>query len=90
MLVKPRRIWKETPNRTYISITSNLPLAPETIMKLVKCNCTKSNMRTGKCLCKKAKLYFTTFFAFSLDNDVAPENQDINDKHIVDTSYVGD
>ena len=34
------------------------------IMKLVKCNCTKSNRRTGKSIWKKAKLYCTTFFGF--------------------------
>ena len=67
-------------NRIYISIMSNLPIAPETIMKLVKCNCIKSNRRTGKCIWKKAKLYYTTLFAFFLDNDVVCENQDINDK----------
>ena len=60
------------------------------IMKLVKCNCTKSNRRTGKCICKKAKLYYTTFFAFLLDNDVVCKNQDINDKRIVDISHVED
>ena len=68
----------------------NLPLATETIMKLVKCNCTKSNRRTGQCISKKAKLYCTTFFAFLLDNDVVCKNQDISDKHIVDTSQVDD
>ena len=60
------------------------------IMKLVKCNCTKSNRRTGKCICKKAKLYCTTFFAFSLVNDVVWTNQDINDKGIVDMGHVED
>ena len=71
---------------TYISVMSNLPLAPDTVMKLIKCNCKKSNWRTRKCICKKAKLYYTTFFTFFLDNDVVCENQDINDKRIVDTS----
>ena len=39
---------------------------------------------------KKAKLYYTTLLAFFLDNDVVCENQDINDKQIVDTSHVED
>ena len=88
MLLKPTRIWKKTPNRTYISVMSNLSLGPETIMKLFKCNCTKSNRKRGKYICKKAKLYYTTFFAFFLDNDVVCENQDINEERIVDTSHV--
>ena len=60
------------------------------IMKLVKCNCTKLNRRTRKCICKKAKLYCTTFFAFSLDNDIVCKNQDINEKRIMDISHVED
>ena len=51
---------------------------------------TRSDRRTGKCISKKAKLYCTTFFAFSLDNDVICKNQDINDKRIVDISHVED
>ena len=74
------------PNSTYISIISNLSLESETIIKLVKCNCTKSNRRTGKCICKKAKLDCRTFFAFSLN--VVCKNQDNNDKRIVDTNHV--
>ena len=90
MFVKPRTIWKKTPNRKYISIMSNLPLAPGIIMKIVKRNCAKSNRRTGKCICKKAKLYYTTFFAFFLDNYIFCKNQDINGKRIVGTSHVED
>ena len=43
MFIKPRRIWKETLNRTYISIMSKLSPPSVTIMKVVKCNCTLSN-----------------------------------------------
>ena len=70
MFVKPRMIWKETPNRTYILIITDVPIAPDTIVNLVKCNCTKSSWRLGQCICKKAKLYYTTLFACSLDNYV--------------------
>ena len=69
---------------------TSLPPAPDTIMSLVKFNCTKSNPRIGKCICKKAKLYCPTLFACSLDNDVVYENQEIGDKRIMDTSDVDD
>ena len=62
----------------------------QNIMKLVKCNWLYKIRRTGKCICKNAKLYCTTFFAFSLDNDVFCRNQGINDKPIVDISHVED
>ena len=83
-------IWKETPNRTCIPIITDVPLAPDTIMNLVKCNCTKSSWRLGQCIFKKAKLYYTTLFVCSLDNDVVCENQEIDFKYIVDTSDAKD
>ena len=52
----------ETPNRTYIPVITDVPLAPDTIMNLVKCNCTKSSWRLGQCICKKTKLYYTALF----------------------------
>ena len=75
-------------NSKYISIVSNLPLASETIIKLVKCNCTKSSRRTGKRISKKTRLYYRTFFAFSLN--IVCKNQDNNDNRIVDTNHVED
>ena len=69
---------------------TNLPQAPDAIMNLVKCSCAKLNRRTGKCICKKAKLYYTTLFACSLDNDTICENQKFDDKRIVGTSDAED
>ena len=46
-------------------------------MNLVKWNCTKSSWRLGQCICKEAKLYYTTLFACSLDNDAVCENQEL-------------
>lgn len=67
----------------------NLPPVPDAIMKIVKCNCTKSNRRTGKCIYKKAKLYCTNLCTCSLDNHIVCEIEEINDKRIVNTSHVG-
>ena len=69
---------------------TNFPRAPAVVMNLLKCNCTKSNWGIGKCICKKAKLYSTTLFACSWDNNVVYKNQEINDKWIGDTSRVKD
>ena len=38
---------------------------------------------------KKAK-HSTTYFAFSMDNDIVCKNQDINEKRIMDISHVED
>ena len=52
-------------------------------MNLVKCNYTKSNWKTEKCICKNAKLHCTTLAACSLENDAVWENQEIEDKRIL-------
>ena len=88
MFIKPRRIWKETPNIRYITIMPNL--LPDAIMNHFKWNCTKLIRRTEKCICKKTKLWCTTLFACLLDNDHVCENQETDDQRIVHTSDVED
>ena len=68
----------------------NLPPTPDAVMNLFKFNCTKSNRRTGKCICKIAKLYYASLFACSLDNDAVCENKKIDDKSIMDIIDVED
>ena len=55
-------------------MVTDLPPTPSAIMNVAKCDSANSNWRTGKCICKKAKLYCRTFFACSLNDDVACEN----------------
>ena len=81
---------KETPNSTYSPIMTDLPPTTGAAINLVNYNCKKSNWRIRKCLCKKVKLYCRTLFPYSLDNDVLCENQELDDKGVVDTSDAED
>ena len=63
----------------WVPVMTNLPLAPEAILQLVKCGCPKERCSTNRCQCHNASLNCTNLCACfknreTCDNDDQEED----------------
>ena len=60
--------WKREGD-IFVPIMTKLPPAPETLLQLVKCGCSKSACDTSRCKCKSNKLYCTDLCSCGAEED---------------------
>ena len=84
--------WKwEEDKKAWIPVITTLPPAPEAIIHLMKCKCTKERCANNRCKCRKAGLRCTDLCGCSdTDEDCKNKSLDINDDGCNDDDDVDD
>ena len=78
-LPSPQHYGWRMDQEEWVPVMTNLPPAPEGILQLVQCGCSKERCSTNRCQCRKAGLNYTDLCIFSdngetCDNDVQEED----------------
>ena len=78
--------WK-LENNLYVPCTTTLPPAPDAVIELVKCGCSKTNCGTERCTCKKNSLRCTELCGCS-DNDDECLNIHVSEEEDENTEFL--
>ena len=78
-LPSPQHYGWQMDQEEWVPVMTNLPPAPEAILQLVQCGCSKERCSTNRCQCRKAGLNCTDLCNCSnngetCDNDVQEED----------------
>ena len=81
-LLPPQHYGWRLDQEERVSVMTNLPPAPEAILQLVQCGCSKERCPTNRCQCRKAGLNCTDLCNCSdnADNDIQGEDVLYSDK----------
>ena len=69
-------------NAEWVPVMTTLPPAPEAVIELVKCRCSKERCSTNRCQCRRAGLLCTDLCSCSDDSEC--ENQHDDDQYQYD------
>ena len=69
-------------NAEWVPVMTTLPPAPEAVIELVKCGCSKERCSTNRCQCRRAGLLCTDLCSCSDDSEC--ENQHDDDQYQYD------
>ena len=69
-------------NAEWVAVITTLSPAPEAVIELVKCGCSKERYSTNRCQCRRAGLLCTDLRSCSDDSEC--ENQHGNDQYQYD------
>ena len=63
-------------NAEWVPVMTTLPPAPEAVIELVKCGCSKERCSTNRCQCRRAGLLCTDLCSCSDDSECENQNDD--------------
>ena len=73
-------------NAEWVPVMTTLPPAPEAVIELVKCGCSKERYSTNRCQCRRAGLLCTDLCSCSDDSECENQHNDDQYEHDEDES----